>query len=389
MQFTSNVNIASVLADTTLLWNSDNADSAGNYYFALNEYVFEVYDSNNNVISCNDSDDNPGSFQWDSVINVYGADGNIASSLDLQWSGFAWDSNTYIYYFYNTTGLLVKDSTVTYTGSWVPQYRDAYYYNSHGYVIHVDDSAYSSGVWADEAHINFSYNSEDELRFDTVYENTGTSWASVENDTFGYVPGANYWTSLYSRIIFGTNWQIAVETKHVNSSFMPDSLSIWETASPSMNPNAYANHLLYAEKFAFTYDGYNNPTVDMQYHYTVTDTIAGTGYYDTTADETDYFYYQNYIAAAVTKVNVPTPNVTIYPNPAGNTLNVTIADITNSANTTLRLENMMGQTVMSKTLPWTVATQSLSLSGIAPGMYVLQVQDDKGNMISTKKVIKQ
>jgi len=385
LQFTPNVNTASVLADTTLLWNSNNTNTSGNNYFDYNEYVHDIYDANNNVISCTDSNDNTNAFQWDSVINVYGSDGNIASSLDLQWSGFAWDSNTYVFFYYNTAGELVKDSTATYTGTWGPTNLDAYYYNSHGYVIHVDDSAYNTGAWVDQVHVNFGYNSENELKFDTVSVNTGSAWINYEIDTFGYVTGADYWTALYSNFAYGAQWETEIETKHVNSSFMPDSFSVMVTGSNS----SYTNNYVYAEKVAYNYDSYNNPTTDRQYYYTVTDMTVGTGYYDTTADEIDHYYYQNYIAAAVAKVNAPTPTVTVYPNPASNILNVTITDITSGANTSLRLTNIIGQTVISKTLPWTAATQSLPLTGIAPGIYILQVQDDKGNTLSTQKVIKQ
>ena len=385
MQFTSNANVASILADTTLIWNSNATDTAGNYFFSYAEYVHDTYDANNNVLTCADSNDNAQSFEWDSVINTYGSDGNIAVALSLQWSGSAWDSSACIVYTYNSSGQLIHDSSSTYTGTWGPSNKDSYYYTSSGLLSSTNDSVFNAGAWTDQVKVYFDYNSSNQLQLDTVKVYSGGVWMTEEADSFGYTTGADYWTAFTSQITFGSQWETVRESKHVNSSLMPDTL--YEKITGSFS--TYTNKLAYAQKVGYIYDAYNNPTTSYRYYSTVTDTVTGAWAYDTTADFINHYYYQDFIAAAVTSVNAPMPKVTAFPNPTDDMLNISITDLPGGTYTTLRIVNIVGQTVIAKTLPWTTQTQSLSLSGIAPGIYVLQVQDDKGNTMSTQKIIKQ
>ena len=70
-------------------------------------------------------------------------------------------------------------------------------------------------------------------------------------------------------------------------------------------------------------------------------------------------------------------NVQAYPNPAQNTLTVTVP---NAINTSVKLIDLVGQEVYKGTI--TGDTQKIDISNLAAGTYLLQVKNDAGQYIS-------
>lgn len=78
-------------------------------------------------------------------------------------------------------------------------------------------------------------------------------------------------------------------------------------------------------------------------------------------------------------------NVSVYPNPANDVLNVTI-DISNSTTSSIVLTNILGATVYSKDLGSIngLNNETIDVSGLEAGVYILRLQTENGT--ATKKI---
>ncbi len=75
--------------------------------------------------------------------------------------------------------------------------------------------------------------------------------------------------------------------------------------------------------------------------------------------------------------------VVLYPNPVSDILNIKVSEL--GAGATVRVFNLGGVEVISQ--PLTLATQTVSVSGLQPGTYVVQIIN--GNQITREKIIKE
>jgi hypothetical protein len=160
----------------------------------------------------------------------------------------------------------------------------------------------------------------------------------------------------------------------------------YETIFSSFSSSA--NNLLYKGKFSTSYDSYHNPVTSDAYDFNITDTAAGTGMYDTAADRMTHFYYEQY-NLAVSQVAAPPAVISVFPNPATDIVNVSITGIVAGSRVNLILENLLGKTILTESMPWVNNTEMLPMKGFAAGAYILSVLDDKGNRLSVQKIIKQ
>ena len=78
-------------------------------------------------------------------------------------------------------------------------------------------------------------------------------------------------------------------------------------------------------------------------------------------------------------------NVSVYPNPVVDLLNVSI-DLNNSTNTSIQLLNVIGEVVYNKNLGIVNGTTNeyINVANLNDGMYILRVQNDNG--VATKKI---
>lgn len=386
--FSTNINVSGVLADTSLYWNSNATDTSGNAVYAFAEKVNDLYDVNKNITFC--SDDNypypagSGSGAWDNYINTYDGANNITGSLDLLWNGAGWDTNAYTYFIYNS-GELIEDSVNVYTtGVWSPLFRDNYTYNPSGNLVYVLSWFDGSGTWAENEQYFMTYNADNSLHTDSSSQNGSGAWLPGETDSFGYTPGAGFWTYLKYDQYTNPGIYETIVSKHVNPLGMPDSLYVSDYNFVSAPPFTLTN----GEKIVYIYDAYNNPAIAYRYPFDISDPVSGSGSYSDTAGLTSHFYYATY-TTGVNKVNTVAGKVTVFPNPAANAINISISGIASGTYISVRLENMQGQTVITENGPWMNVTEALPIAGIAPGMYVVLISDGQGNTLSTQKIVKQ
>jgi hypothetical protein len=91
----------------------------------------------------------------------------------------------------------------------------------------------------------------------------------------------------------------------------------------------------------------------------------------------------------VTSINdiETTDNITIYPNPATTQLTIEMNSQYRTSNIECRIMNTIGQDVLHSTLD--IRNSIFDISSLAPGLYLLQVFDAKGELVKTEKVVKE
>jgi len=380
---TNSIYPSGILSDTALYWNSNLTDSTGRGVYMYAEKVYDVYNANNNVTFCSDQNfplDSSG--QWDQYINTYDANNNITSSLDLSWDafGFTFDTSTLSFYFYNSSNQLVADSLISWNapGSWNPSQKDFYSYTS-GNLTNSTSWFDSSGVWIEEADYIITYNADNTIHTDSVSQNAGTGLIPSGVETFGYTPGADFWTDL-QLIVYGPFGGGIIETdeltKHVAGSGLVDTFYI-SSNTPTGPPPV-------VEKIGFIYDSYNNPTT--YYEFVQDNTTLA---YPTSPSDIGHYYYEPYqSSASVKSVVASAENIQVYPNPATDVLTISRPDAVQGSATVITLTNSIGQTVRTMNTPWMNTTETFPLGGLTSGTYILTIQGQSGNVIYTQKVVK-
>jgi hypothetical protein len=383
---TNMVNEKDVYADTSYYWNAFLTDTSGSNYFGLAEVVNDGYDANNNAVFCSDMyNPTDTSGEWDHFINTYDASNNITSSVYLSWMNPGWDTISRVGYTYNSGGLLIADSVEDWMapGTWSPNTRELYTYNTAGNLTYSAVWYNSSSTWTETDRYIITYNSDNTLNTDSGSTLSSGSWAPTMKDSFGYTAGVNYWTYLSQYQYSGGDVQWLVSSKHVNSAGLPDTIFSSFYGTFATPPSYLANRT----KYSYAYDSYNNPTVSNNYSYQITDPASGAGYYNSSPVGTAYFYYEPYMAEGVKDAGALTEHISIYPNPAAGEVSISRPDAVRGSFTLVTFINAIGQTVRTEGMSWMRETESFSLAGLPQGIYVVTIQDKGGHLLKTEKLV--
>ena len=377
-----------ILSDTTFLMSGLPPYDT----FQLYDTKYSVYDANNNVIDYADLfiSDTTTYYYENRFSNTFDSSSNITTSYNLSWDMGNWDTSENRLFMYNSLQQVIEDSSNMYLGAgvWSPQEKWTYTYNDSGKMTTARYYMFDGSVWQENRRYIMTYYTDNKLQKDStsVISSTGTTWYPDIVDSFGYNTGYNFWTYC-KNTNFSTDTNIAYNyylfTKNVSILGLPDTL--YES-----NYLVLGNNLLGKYKIGYTYDTYEEPTIDYNFVFHIIDS-TGNGYYDTVATFIDYYFYQLYekFGSSVPTTTAPPQQVIIYPNPATNTLSISMPGYTQGAQVLLTLINAQGQKVRTESLPWLQATTSISLSGLPAGVYWLVVQDGGGNNVGRQMVVKE
>jgi len=369
-----------VLCDSTGLYATDPFTFAFGKYD--NRYI--VYDANSNITEYTDKFVDPTEYNDETRINTFDINNNISSSLYLDHDPtFTSDSVERRLFTYNTAHQLLGDSAFVYdAGTWIPEEKWAYTYNSAGNTTEADSWLYdvSSDTWTPSDKYTLAYYPDNKLQIITESSYTiSSSWQTVQVDTFGYTTGYNFFTyNLERQYEDGDIYDISWTTRHISAAGLPDTLYTAET-------DQFGDYLA-KNYIALVYDAYNEPVTEFTYPFNF-DASMVTGAYSDTAQIMDYYYYETYTKTTGVNNIAVQPTVVVYPNPVADQLHIA-ADITSGTPISLRLINAGGQNVILKNIEWMGNTETLSLNGLVPGMYWLIITDASGNILHKQAVVK-
>ena len=384
--FSPDINLSDILADSAWYWQM-RPDSTGNWALFETGQVYNVY-SGTNVAFCSD-EENPGQIDsmWMEGNNTYNTFGNITNVSVTQFGLFypGWNRSQDIFYYYNSVNQLTEDSSGAYsmTGmalyGWIPDVIDYYTYDTSGNLIYSSQWVYSGGTIQEYMRFYFAYDAGNNILVDSMQENVSGVWTTIQADSFGYTPGISYWTFLKTS-------QQSVNlflNKHINAANLPDTMYQMEYGPGS----AFTNGFLGGQRIAIEYDALNNPVTEYANPFNVTNTTTGDGSFVPFISGMLHFYYQSALSVAGTQR--PGSAVTVCPNPTTGNCSLLISGLQNGERVNMRLTDQLGATVMNCTSTWQNQYLNLAMQTLRPGIYILILGGERGEIWPSVKVVKE
>ncbi len=377
----------SMLSDTSEIYNIYPFTDS----LSLLDTRYAIYDTGNNIVNYADVYPDSGVYSNNRYVNTFDAYQNISTSMALSETLlFSWDTSEFRSFFYDMAHHLILDSTNSYNaGSWSPLEKWTYTYDDSGNLSQANYYYFDiiSSSWLTSIKYVLNYYSDNNLRTVGEYADSSYGWVSMVFDSFNYTTGVPYATyiSENSYIDSGILDTRIIITKHVSIAGLPD--TVFSTQYDASGDYISRNFTTYA------YDSYDEPTISLDYQF-IFDSTMVTGFYDSTYDLVNYYYYELYTESplhpnSVANTTSIPQSIKVYPNPATNELNITRQGITNGAYTFIKILNAAGQTVRTESLPWYSETESISTASLVPGIYWLVIQDKNGNNLLRQSIVKQ
>ncbi|OJW82176.1 MAG: hypothetical protein BGO69_16410 [Bacteroidetes bacterium 46-16] len=347
-----------VQADTMKMWLADPFTPLS----PLSKWKDRIsqYNAVNNVTSIVELlEDSSG--DWNTrYLNTFDNQQRIVTSVYQERSGGPqWDSVELRRFTYNASGRLISDSTWQHApNSWEVIERNDYEYNANGNMIKTTSLYYNAPTWIPSESYTMTYDAGNRLStyFDSTYNG---NWQPVSRDSFGY-NGIDpfYVFDRYDDYSPSAIIDYTITTKHITAGLVDTVFSASYDATTMM--------LTSKEFIAYTYDTYDQPVTAQEHLWNDT-----TQQYYSDPGNSTYFYYETY-TLGVDEATAASRDVTIYPNPANNSIAVTYTGACTDGR--LEIYNITGQLVLTAALKGT--RNMIPVECLSPGFYLCKTVID-------------
>lgn len=274
------------------------------------------------------------------------------------------------YYFYNSAGDLVRDSTLSFSwGYYFTTTKNEYSYNSAGNISQVKYFVQSFPNWYENNRYELSYYNNQQLKKITMYY--VPYGYNYRVDTFGWTSGVDYYTYHQSYNVSNDTTVINrhLETKIVSpTSMLPDSVIHLDYSFGSYPDTTIL-------KYKFEYDSYGMPVKRDNYEYNpayvTADSLISTVYYHYKPNTTDIF-----------EVGVSDGHLSIFPNPTAGVFTLQLPEQNGYEN--LFIYDIAGKLILNKSIRNRSET-TIDLTNQPPGNYIIKVTS--GDRIFRDRVV--
>jgi hypothetical protein len=340
---------------------------------------------------------------------TYDGSNNLIEEKELFWdaSSNQWKTNSKNLFSYNSNNKVTVElyQYGTNSNNNFSQSRTTNTYNSSGNLMQILDEKHENSVWRNSSKVDITY-SNNRIVSGLSYDWNGTTWVFGDDSgqtTINYNTNGTVSNSV-SDSWDGSNW--VADYKAVYSYNADNKVSMEE------NQTWDGNAWIVEYRTEYTYDANGNVINQVEFYFDegVESSVNNQTYvFDTTKlmssfthpfkDKTgieylfsvnkfvnkiltessnDYRLTYNYGEATASANNFSLVNFAVYPNPTKNRLTV---DDHGFSIKNIELFNILGKKVMIST------TNQLNLENLVNGIYLLKVNDVKGN-IATKRIVK-
>lgn len=341
---------------------------------------------------------------------TYDNDNNFTEEVELYWdsSTSKWIKSYESKYVYNDDNRVISETYENYdaTGNIDgEQYKTINTYNSSGDLTQILNQKFANSNWVDEGKFELSY-TDNRLSSALGYEWNGATWFFGDDSsriTLTY--NANGKVSISK----SDSWDVDkwVDSDRTVYTYDTNDRIILEDGQTWNGVNWVTDY-----KSEYTYDANGNSVIEKDYYLDDNVLIEGdeeTITFDTTKlmsnyahpfkDKTgiDFIFSANGIVNKIldrSSINYKTTynynestanlndfsliNFAVYPNPATSVLNI---DNSNFSIKNVEVYNLLGKKMLTST------SNKVNVENLVNGIYLLKVQDDKGNM-ATKRFVK-
>ena len=307
-----------------------------------------------------------------SYANTYTATKKIAKGYWFNLNAGVEDSAMIQYFAYNSSDRLSADSIYEkHLGVWRIAAKSYYTYDASGNITNIDhyanvtDTSFLLPLVQQSKYVN-AYDASNRLTSVFTSMHDGTTLSPYVKDTFEYSGSLTYhsaWRQHQFDEIHGTWWPQYRMTKHITSG-KPDTVyhDGWDSILNKWTP-------ISKDIAGYNTDGTPATLENYLYNWTA---------YSATPDYSTKYYYETFsdttpVAISNTLAAQPSSSVSVFPNPAQNSISVSCLAV-GSSGLRLAICNMQGQTILVQHVKDTAHTD-VAVGTLAPGMYWVLVDD--------------
>ena len=356
--------------DEAIMSNYDGTAAA----FVATMDTLQTFDANNNLETRIARSWNAILLSWTNVsksLYFYSA-GNLSTVVYQVWDGSNFINSSNHVYTYDPSNRLTQDKYGIWnslTAAFDASSEINYFYDGSGNMIQKNNVAISGTSFTQVNQENYSYDAANHLLTDVYSQWNGLAYVPQYMTTNTYDTVGDRLTSQYSTYNSGTSTWNNV-TLHTYSGFntvmMPTAEldQVWDTTGGGM----WDNSIMYT----YTYNTNNQLTNSVGESWNV----AGFWEY-ANGDMKSNYYYEDFSTTGVKNV-AANGNVSIFPNPAQNMININLSWNQALAFTVTVLD--MGGRVVRQ---WSVAataqySTSLSVNNFTAGNYIVKINGTSG-----------
>jgi hypothetical protein len=317
-----------------------------------------------------------------SFVNAFNTANKITRGSWFNWNAGVMDSAFKQFFSYNTANKLTQDSTYElHLGTWRLVSKTNYTYDATNNLITINN-------YANVADTSLTLPLIEQLRYNNTYDasnrlitvltsmHDGTSLIQYVKDTFAYTGAGAFHTSWrqHQRDIINNYWAPWIKMeKHLNAGNLPDTVN-------TFGFDSLANMWMPAARDIISYNTMNNPVTMQNYQYAWTT-------FPTTPTFTTTYYYENYQDATSTPAISTQATVTIFPNPASNTITISGMENQDGNLLTISITDIAGRMIAKETAPWHRSRQ-LSVEYLLPASYHITIQTQPGRILHQSSIVK-
>jgi hypothetical protein len=309
-------------------------------------------------------------------IYTYTSTGKVATMVIQHWDGTsAWITDSKNVYTYNAANQLSYDQFQLWDGisAYVPSKQVTYYYDMAGNVINETNNDFVSSTPVFTSKKDYTYNTANKMLTATHSTWNGAGWDNTEMFTHTY-DTSNRKTSELHQNYDGTafvNDMIKLYSDYTGANAATEIDQMWDTAGTGSWKDTY--------KYSYTYNTGGQLTSATRQSNDIS-----IGWTNVMGDTKANYYYGTFTSVKDVRANGGTAN--LFPVPAQNAVTISIK-WNEAQSSTITVTDMLGRPVVTRSLNAGTTEATISVSELAAGNYLVNINGANGASVVKQIVV--
>ncbi len=358
--------------NTYLYYNQNNLYDASKHYMSmggpltLSDSTANTFGGNHKLV--NNYTDNFAFGMQETYNYQYNANEKKTVELDSMYNNGTINKFKYTFA-YNANGKVIELRGSSWdAGAWVEEELDTLIYDGTGRLTQVKVYSYDipNAIWVNDYLMNYTYNAGNKITAEIAQAWNGASW---DNDykTENIYNAGNKLLSVTSSSWDGANWVYDSKDSFIYAAgnYPVTAINIYWDDMANAWVNSYKND--------YTYNAANQIETILNHSWN-----TGTNTWDISDNAT--LYYQNYTPESVNTVSELSAELTLYPVPVQDILNIEVS-LAEKQNTEIIILDITGNPVLTKVSNTDAKfLQVLNTASLPSGNYILLLKGEKGTL---------
>ena len=352
-----------------LIWQNDAWE---NYYL----FTF-TYDTSGNMLTYFEQ-------KWTGSVwaavwmtaYAYDALGNTTGEVSEIWSGAGWVFSYQVFYSYDANNNLVSSTMQDWaSGSWANQIRESYTYDVRNNITGYLSEIWGLGVWNNQGRETYTWDTNGKYTASLGETWINDGWVNATRSSLLYNTGGDLITTIFEYWNQNTSaWRNVMKndiTYNLDHCLLINLAQIWDSGLPGWQ---------YYTKTSYSYDANLNSWIGIFERWLQSSWQAGMGRLDMYSQQekistiSSAWQYQAkfvYIPSGTGDLKPGNPELTVFPNPAGDYLNIECQAFNRNDLLRINVYDIHGRKVLQGVMKQ--ERTMVDVSGLHQGAYLLQL----------------